>query len=196
MRAGEGEVAAGVGAGGGGPAGGRTSRAQGPGGQGEGLIALGSVRTRARADEGDDGGAPTAPLLAVLGQGQAPRNPMDAYLASLSPNGRRAMRERLRAVARLIGVEAQPGVSPEDAMRDHWHTLTFERIERLRQELLARGAAPSTVNLTLAALKGIARYARRFGLLAVEDYENIREVAGAKGERPPAGRELLAHELA
>lgn len=117
----------------------------------------------------------------------AGRNPMGAHLASLSPNGRRAMRERLRAVARLIGVEPPPGVSPEDAMRDHWHTLTFERIERLRQELLARGAAPSTVNLTLAALKGIARYARKFGLITLEEERNIREVAGAKGERPPAG---------
>ena len=115
------------------------------------------------------------------------RNPMDAYLASLSPNGRRAMRERLRAVARLIGVEETPGVRPEEALRDHWHRLPFERVERIRQEILASGGAPSTVNLTLAALKGIARYARRFGLITLEEERNIREVAGAKGERPPAG---------
>ena len=126
----------------------------------------------------------------------APRNPMDAYLASLSPNGRRAMRERLRAVARLIGVEAPPGIAPEEALRDHWHRLPFERVERIRQELLARGAAPSTVNLTLAALKGIARYARKFGLITLEDERHIREVAGAKGERPPAGRALAGGELA
>ncbi len=38
------------------------------------------------------------------------RNPLDAYLASLSPNGARAMRARLCVVARLIGVEASPGL--------------------------------------------------------------------------------------
>ena len=69
--------------------------------------------------------------------GDAPpaRNPMDAYLASLSPNGRRAMRERLRAVARLVGVEDMSEIHPEEALRDHWHRLPFERVERIRQEL-------------------------------------------------------------
>ncbi len=123
------------------------------------------------------------------------RNPMDAYLASLSPNGARAMRERLRAVARLIGVEPAPGMPPEEALRDHWHRLPFERITQIRQEMLARGAAPSTVNLTLAALKGIANYARKFGLISLEEAQQIKEVAGAKGERPPAGRALASREL-
>jgi len=81
-------------------------------------------------------------------------------------------------------------------LRDHWHRLPFERVERIRQELLARGAAPSTVNLTLAALKGIARYARKFGLITLEEERNIQEVTGAKGERPPAGRALAGGELA
>ena len=52
----------------------------------------------------------TTPL--VLAPDAASRNPLDAYLASLSPNGARAMRERLRAVARLIGVAAPPGLAP------------------------------------------------------------------------------------
>jgi len=62
--------------------------------------------------------------------------------------------------------------------------------------MLARDAAPSTVNLTLAALKGIARYARKFGLVSLEEAQNIREVSGVKGERPPAGRALASGELA
>lgn len=142
---------------------------------------------------GDPAGA-DVPIRPAAG---APvRNPMDAYLASLSPNGARAMRERLRALARLVGVEPPPGVAPEQALRDHWHRLPFERVERIRQELLARGAAPSTVNLTLAALKGIARYARKFGLITLEEERNIPDVAGAKGERPPAGRALAVGEIA
>ncbi len=142
--------------------------------------------------------APEATTAAALTMAPdaAARNPMDAYLASLSPNGARAMRERLRAVARLIGVAAPPGLAPEEALRDHWHTLPFERVERIRQALLARGSAPSTVNLTLAALRGIARYARRLGLISADDERARREVAGARGQRPPAGRALATAELA
>jgi integrase len=120
---------------------------------------------------------------------------MDAYLGSLSPNGARAMRERLRAVARLIGVAAPDGVPPEEAFRDGWHQLTFTEVEFIRQRLLARGAAPSTVNLTLAALKGIARYARKLGLISLEAERNLHDVVGAKGARPPAGRALASGEL-
>jgi integrase/recombinase XerD len=147
-----------------------------------------------RDDRVAPGAAATAPLAVVP---DAPsRHPMDAYLASLSPNGARAMRERLRAVARLIGVDAPPGLAPEEALRDHWHTLPFERVERIRQAMLARGAAPATVNLTLAALRGIARYARRLGLITADDERARREVAGARGQRPPAGRALATAELA
>lgn len=123
-------------------------------------------------------------------------NPMDAYLGSLSLNGARAMRERLRAVARLIGATAPDGARPEDVLRDRWHTFSFQEIEFIRQRLLAQGVAPSTVNLTLAALKGIARYARKLGLLSVEEYQNIREVQGARGSRPQAGRAIPGGELA
>src|SRR6185437_15238050 len=107
------------------------------------------------------------------------QHPMDAYLGSLSPNGARAMRERLRAVARLIGVAAPDGVPLEEAFRDGWHQLTSTEVEFIRQRLLERGAAPSTVNLTLAALKGIARYARKLGLMTMEAERNMHDVAGA-----------------
>jgi len=105
-----------------------------------------TVDTRRDTDNAglrDDRMAPEATTTAalVLAPDASSRNPMDAYLASLSPNGARAMRERLRAVARLIGVEAPPGLAPEETLRDHWHTLPFERVERIRQALLARGSA-------------------------------------------------------
>lgn len=114
-------------------------------------------------------------------------DPARAYLAGLSPKSRRTMVERLRAVARLIGV-------PYEAMV--WHDLRFVHVEFIRQRLVERGVAPATVNLTLAALRGIARYARNLNLLTAEEERQIREVRPVRGTRLPAGRAATAGELA
>jgi integrase len=114
-------------------------------------------------------------------------DPATAYLASLSPNGRLAMAKRLRAVGTLLGVPVETIV---------WEGLRFAHVAAIRQRLIARGAAPATVNLTLAALRGVARYARNMGLLPAEEYERIRDVRPARGVRLPAGRAATGGELA
>src|SRR4051794_33244977 len=122
---------------------------------------------------------------ALVSSGDA--DPAAAYLAGLSPNGRLAMGKRLRAVAGLLGV-------PVDTVA--WHELRFAHVAAIRQHLTERGAAPATVNLTLAALRGVARYARNLGLLPAEEYERIRDVRPARGSRLPAGRAATSGELA
>ncbi len=116
----------------------------------------------------------------------APVDPTAAYLASLSPKGRQTMRERLRAVAALLDVPYAQIV---------WHELRFQHVDALRQRLLEQGRSPATVNLTLAALRGIARYARNLGLLTAEEHDRLRDVKGARESRLPAGRAVLAGEL-
>lgn len=113
-------------------------------------------------------------------------DPTAAYLGSLSPKGRRTMVERLRAVATLIGVPYAEIV---------WHDFRFQHVDFLRQRLLEQGRSPATVNLTLAAFWGIARYARNLGLMTAEEHDRIRDVRAARGSRLPAGRAILAGEL-
>ncbi len=113
-------------------------------------------------------------------------DPTAAYLGSLSPKGRQTMVERLRAVAALLGVPYEQVV---------WHELRFQHVDALRQRLLAQGRSPATVNLTLAAFRGIARYARNLGLMTAEEHDRIRDVKAARGSRLPAGRAVLAGEL-
>src|SRR6478735_100468 len=96
------------------------------------------------------------------------------------------MAKRLRAVAALLG-------APGGAIA--WHELRFAHVAAIRQRLIERGAAPATVNLTLAALRGVARYARNLGLLPAEEYERIRDVKPARGSRLPAGRAATGGEL-
>ncbi len=114
-----------------------------------------------------------------------PGNPAHAYLASLSPKGRQTMTERLRAVAALLAADGGAPV-PWEALP--WHELRFAHVAAVRARLQERGAAPATINLTLAALRGVARYARNPGLLGAEEYDRIRDVRGARGTRLPAGR--------
>jgi integrase len=113
-------------------------------------------------------------------------DPTQAYLGSLAPKSQRVVRERLRAVAKLIGAAAE---------NVPWHALRVQHLEYIRACLLEQDAAPATVNLTLAALRGIARYSRRFGLISVEEFESLQAVRPARGERLPAGRSIAAEEL-
>ncbi|HVA91817.1 MAG TPA: tyrosine-type recombinase/integrase [Chloroflexota bacterium] len=113
-------------------------------------------------------------------------DPTQAYLGSLAPKSQRVVQERLRAVAKLIGAAV------EDVP---WHALRVHHLEYIRARLLEQDAAPATVNLTLAALRGIARYSRRFGLITVEEFESLQAVRPARGERLPAGRSISTAEL-
>ncbi len=118
---------------------------------------------------------------------QRPINdPLLAYLGSLSPRSRVTVQERLRAVARMMQV-------PYEQME--WAELRAHHVEWIRQALTERDVAPSTVNVTLSALKGIARRARNLNLMTSEEYDRIRDVRGAKGEREPAGRSATAGEI-
>ncbi len=112
---------------------------------------------------------------------------MPQVLATLdSSRSRVTVEERLRAVARIMQVPYEQVV---------WHALRAHHVEWIRQALTERGVAPSTVNVTLSALKGIARRARNLNLMTSEEYDRVRDVRGAKGERQPAGRSATAGEI-
>ncbi len=132
---------------------------------------------------------PAELVVPALPLGRAQRlveDPLLAYLGSLSPRSRLTVQERLRAVARMMEVPYE---------QVEWHELRAHHVEWIRQALIERGVAPSTVNVTLSALKGIARRARNLNLISSDEYDRIRDVRGAKGEREPAGRSATAGEI-
>jgi integrase len=108
-----------------------------------------------------------------------------AYLGRLAPGSRRVALGRLRAVARLLR-QAEGAVAPVDARR--WHELEPAHLAAVRDGLLAAGAAPGTVNVALATLRGIARAARDLGLLADDAYQRLRLVRGLPSAPTPRGR--------
>jgi integrase/recombinase XerD len=111
------------------------------------------------------------------------RDPVQVYLDTLtSAESRATALKRLRAVARIAGVEDYAALP--------WHQLRERHVSFIKARLIEAGAAPATVNLTLAALRGVARMVRNQGLMSDEGYRHVAEVKPHKGERLPAGRDV------
>lgn len=130
--------------------------------------------------------------LQTVASGLAPadRNPVAVYLAGLgSDRSRRAMLGALRTVSVLLGAGSDPLAVP-------WHELRYQHVAAIRGRLIESGLAPSTVNLCLSALRGVAREAYSLGLMSGEDYQRLRLVKGVRGQRLPAGRCLASGEIA
>ena len=148
------------------------------------------------------GRAPRTALQLIRG-GQAVERPRGAaslrvFLASLhSPSAKLTMRVCLRRVARLL-----LGADSEEAVE--WGTIRYYHVELLKEqmtELKKRDGRPryqpATINVTLSAVKGVAREAWRLGDegMSVEDYQRIASVRGVPATRDRRGRALSADEL-
>jgi len=115
------------------------------------------------------------------------RNPAAVYLASLAESGRAGMLSRLRKVAGLVGHE-DPGAVP-------WHEMRYSHVEAIIARLRDDDEAPATVNMALAALRGIAKAAFNLELINADELTRIRNVKRVRGERLPRGRALASGEL-
>jgi len=129
--------------------------------------------------------APLAELAAA--PERHPRDPVAAYLRTLAPSGRVTVAQRLRAVARELGL-------PPEAVP--WHAVDYDVGATLVERLRARGLAPATILLTLAALRGVARHAVRLGLMDPATLAGLRDVRAPRNDVLPAGRAATGGELA
>ena len=114
------------------------------------------------------------------------RSPAAIYLASLAPTGRRAIKGRLRSIADMFNC-------PFDSMP--WHELRYEHMEAIRARLQESELAPSTINMTLYALRGVAKSAFNLGIMSAENYARLCNVKPVRGERVPVGRALSVGEI-
>jgi site-specific recombinase XerD len=129
---------------------------------------------------------PPATQLDPVDQLRPTDDPVAVYLAGVATSSRAVATRRLRAVARMIA---------PDGAAVPWHALRYPHLVAIREQLLARGLAPATVNLTLSVLRGVAREAWNLGYLSPEEYERIRQIKPARGERLPTGRSASQGEL-
>jgi len=120
------------------------------------------------------------------------KNPAAVYIASLSTKAsRRTATLALQRVARILGLGSR---YPVDQVP--WHALNYEKVAAIRATLVQEGHSASTVNVTLAVLRGVAQAAYNLGQMSADTYTRIRQVKSVRGERVPAGRSLAHRELA
>lgn len=126
----------------------------------------------------------------TLTDGRADQHPAAVYLASLAPGSRRAMREALDTIARILtGDEATTAVDIP------WHQVRYQHTAAVRAALAER-YAHSTANKMLSALRGVLKAAWRLGLMSADQYQTAVAVENVKGETVPAGRAIASGELA
>lgn len=110
------------------------------------------------------------------------------------PN-RHTARAFAQALRRAAGVLFGPcGATPLSDLP--WQDIRYDDVELLKARLIERGYAVSTVNVTLAAMRGLLRHCRRLRLISPKDFDDIRDVRRASGSSLPAGRALSDSELA
>lgn len=102
-----------------------------------------------------------------------------AYIATLKTEvSRRGMISALNNVAEVL-------TGARDWQAVDWRTLNAANVAAIMAKI---HGAPKTQQKTLSALKGVARAAWRLEQISTETYMRIKDIAGTKGSRLPAGR--------
>lgn len=119
------------------------------------------------------------------------------YLTNLkSDNSKTAMRKHLNKITEILtnGLET-------NAHRFHWETLSAQETGELRATLMehkkADGTkyATATVNVMLAALRGVLKACYDLEFMDADAYHRARGVETLKDEKLPTGRDLKADEI-
>ncbi|KLE43359.1 integrase [Klebsiella aerogenes] len=115
-------------------------------------------------------------------------NPASVWLDGLAPTGRRSMRSLLNLSATLLRDSAT-------AVSDDWSALRYVHVSTLRATLAEQGYAVATINMVLAALKGVAQTAFNLGQMDADALARIKAVKGVRGDSEAAGRALSREEV-
>ena len=115
-------------------------------------------------------------------------NPASVWLDGLAPTGRRSMRSLLNLCAATLRHNATTD-------SHDWSALRYVHVATLRATLAEQGYAVTTVNMVLAALKGVAQTAFNLGQMDADALARIRAVKGVRGDSEATGRALSREEV-
>ncbi|SKC12364.1 Site-specific recombinase XerD [Kosakonia radicincitans] len=115
-------------------------------------------------------------------------NPASVWLDGLAPTGRRSMRS-------LLNLSAATLLHNATADSHDWSALRYVHVATLRATLAEQGYAVTTVNMVLAALKGVAQTAFNLGQMDADALARIKAVKGVRGDSEAAGRALSREEV-
>jgi integrase len=124
----------------------------------------------------------------VLKTSQPSQNPAAVYLSGLARTGRRAMMGQLKWVAQVVGADSIEKVP--------WHLLRYEHMVAIRRRAEEMGRSPATINLMLAAVRGVGKSAWNMGMMSAEELARIQAVRNIRAVVEPKGRRITQGELA
>ena len=126
-------------------------------------------------------------------------------LLGRSELGRRTYISRLNKAAEVWGFhlavpESVPHKERQSILRERyksvpWHQVRVEHVKYLKQRLIDEGKSFRTINLTLAAIRSVAREVFLTGQMAGDDLKRIELIKGVSGSRLPAGRHVASGEI-
>lgn len=114
-------------------------------------------------------------------------NPATVYLNSLSPSGRRSMQCLLKSALALMNKR-------QTIYRFRWHTLNYADLITIKMKLQEQKKAVNTINLTLAAVRGVMQSAFHLNLLKADQLLHIQSVKRLPYRPKFNGRSLNQHE--
>ena len=114
-------------------------------------------------------------------------NPATVYLNTLSPSGRRSMRSLLTTALTLLKKR-------QSIEQFRWQILTYADVVMIRMRLLEQGKAVNTINITLAALRGVMQSAFHLRLIKADDLLHIQSVKRLPNYTKQKGRGLSQSE--
>jgi site-specific recombinase XerD len=117
------------------------------------------------------------------------RCPAAVYLAQLKQSSRRPQKQALDLVASLLTNGSA------DCLTLNWSAVRYQHTAAVRGRLLDR-YAPATANRVLSALRGVLEQTWLLGQMSAENYHRAARLQPVIGDTLPAGRELLAEEIA
>jgi site-specific recombinase XerD len=126
-------------------------------------------------------------IVSVTGKTTDIEQLIGSWLGGRSESSRRAYAAGIARAARVLGREVKA---------IDWSQIEPAAVEHIREQLIAAGRTPATVNLTLAAIRSLIRHAWRAGLVSHEQRARLEDVAGARGSRLSKGRHVEREELA
>ena len=116
-------------------------------------------------------------------------NPANLYIKSLqSEKSKITMTSKLNVISKII---------QKDKKFDEidWSILNYEMVLDIVESIKKENKAPATINLSIAAIKGVTKNAWKSNLISTDTYLWINEIKEISGQRINKGRSLKTDEI-
>lgn len=130
----------------------------------------------------------SSPGQVTVAENRPAINPAHLYLATLAKG------QSQNRVVRLLNQIAQ-FFGWADLSHCPWEKIRYPEIVLLKNRLQEAGKAPSTINLQVSIIKGVAFQAWTQQLISDHDWMSIKAVKGVRGSRVDKGRALQRKEM-